>query len=106
MYSHLNCGWPSESKECIMCGEKIGSGGGHKIARTDQGARRIMSNKFTDSSAFYIANFLKLDEFWDAQRCYIKAEINRMRKKDQIVMKPLINKKRVEEVHNLKGYKM
>jgi len=33
MYSHLDCGWPNQSKPCEACGELIGSGGGHKIAR-------------------------------------------------------------------------
>lgn len=59
-YSHLNCGWPSESKDCLMCGKKIGSGGGHKIVRMDEGARRIMSPVFVDNSNFYIGNFLKM----------------------------------------------
>lgn len=57
IYTHLNCGWPNQSKPCEMCGEVIGSGGGHKISRADKGGRRIMSQKFVDNSSFYIGNF-------------------------------------------------
>jgi hypothetical protein len=31
-----------------MCGEAIGSAGGHTLARVAQGGRRLMSTKFID----------------------------------------------------------
>ena len=33
MYCHMNCGWPSDKMDCPMCKQKIGSAGGHKLAR-------------------------------------------------------------------------
>jgi hypothetical protein len=81
-----------------MCGEAIGSGGGHRIARTDQGARRLMSSKFVDGNGnFYTHNQIlqNLVEFWDAQRCYVTAEMNRMKTKKEVTWKPMIEKKRV-----------
>jgi hypothetical protein len=59
-----------------MCGEAIGSAGGHTIARAAQGGRRLMSTKFIDGQyLMYTHNptLQKLTEFWDAQRCYITA---------------------------------
>jgi hypothetical protein len=43
-----------------MCGKPIGSGGGHKLARADKGAKRLISPKFVDNSNFYIGQFLKI----------------------------------------------
>lgn len=60
VYSHLGCGWPSESRDCEMCGKPIGSGGGHKLVRADKGAKRLISPKFIDNSTFYIGQFLKI----------------------------------------------
>ncbi len=38
-----------------MCNKTIGSdGGGHKIARVNEGARRLITNKMTDRSVYYV----------------------------------------------------
>lgn len=37
-----------------MCNKKIGSGGGHKISRVNEGARRLMTDKMIDRSAYYV----------------------------------------------------
>lgn len=56
----MGCGWPSESRDCEMCGKPIGSGGGHKLVRADKGAKRLISPKFIDNNTFYIGQFLKI----------------------------------------------
>lgn len=74
----------------------------------DKGARRIMSPKFLIDSKFYVdrAAIRNYEEFWEAQRMYITAEINRMRKKKEVITSPEINGKRVVERHNLLGYSL
>lgn len=60
-----------------MCGKKIGSGGGmlnrHDLARKEEGARRLNSTKLIDNGSFYISSLRNLEEFWEAQRCYIES---------------------------------
>lgn len=90
---------------CPMCGLTIG-GPPHQLARAKEGARRIMSPLFVDNSNFYIGYFLSLHEFWDAQRCYIQNEINRMKLNSVCSMTPLVNGKPHPETHNLKGFNM
>ena len=84
-----------------MCGETIGSPpgpfGSHKLARKEKGARRVISDKMVDKSAFYTWSMTRLDEFWEAQRFYITAEINRMRKKSQATRKTIMKDKTVVE---------
>jgi hypothetical protein len=66
-----------------MCGEAIG-GPSHTLIRASAGGRRLISPKFVDLNGnFYTFNaYLQgLGEFWEAQRCYITAEINRMKTK-------------------------
>lgn len=80
-----------------MCGQDIGGAGGHKLCRVDKGARRLMSPKFIDKSIFYIYNLVGFgQEFWDAQRYYILAQINRMKINKSVKLKPLVNKIRIE----------
>lgn len=79
-----------------MCGQDIGGAGGHKLCRADKGARRLISPKFIDKSIFYISNLGGFAEFWDAQRYYILAEMNRMKLNKSVKLKPLVNKKRIE----------
>ena len=70
-----------------MCGEQIGSEGGflfngHKLSRSDKGAKRLISKKLIDKSDFYVSRLSKYENFWESQRFYIESEINRMRKKN------------------------
>ena len=77
-----------------MCGEIIGneeSIRSHRLARKDQGARRIMSPKLVDKSIYYVWSLTKMEEFWEGQRHYITAEINRIRKNDIVKSKVIQN---------------
>jgi hypothetical protein len=65
IYSHENCGWPSEQTDCPLCGEKIGSKGrSHTLSRDDKGARRLMTKVLVDKSAYYVWSMTTLAEYW------------------------------------------
>jgi hypothetical protein len=84
LYSHANCGWPNQTSKCQVCGQDIGCkpNRGHTICRDEEGARRVMSPVLKDSGgSFYIGSLSKQPFFFEAQRCYIEAEINRMKQK-------------------------
>ncbi len=82
IYSHLNCGWPAEASTCQICKQPIGCipGRSHTINRSEQGARRITSPVVKDNSNFYVGSLKNLASYWEMQRFYIQAEINRMKK--------------------------
>lgn len=72
-----------------MCNGQIGCkpGQGHTIARDNEGARRLMSPILKDRVGhFYVWSMTGLTSYWDMQRCYIDAEINRMKTKSVVTV--------------------
>lgn len=90
IYCIENCGWPNEKTKCKVCQKDIGNDpgkGGHILARQNEGGRRVMSPLYKDAGGpFYVYNIAKVPFFFDAQRCYIEGEINRMKEKAVVKM--------------------
>lgn len=55
---------------------------------------------------FYISSITKLQNYWEAQRFYITAEINRIRKKPTTTTKTTQGKETLVEEFNFLGYNL